>query len=145
MADHDERWILNHLIELCRDQELLLRYVASHVRHESARALFAEMAADRARFANDLLPHAQRLGGGDPAEHTTRGTLQRRWMEVRETLLGHSDDRVITEVERAEASALAMYEDALNTLLPPAAHDVVEQQSTQIRLAHARASAFLMH
>lgn len=145
MADHDERWILNHLIEACRDEELLLRYVAAQVRHAPAKTLFAEMAADRARFASDLLPHAQRLGGGDPAEHTTRGTLQRRWMELRETLLGHSDARVITEVERAEAAALAMYEDALTALLPPAARDVVEAQSSQIRMARERAHALLLH
>ena len=26
MADHNERWVLNHLIEMCRDEELALQY-----------------------------------------------------------------------------------------------------------------------
>ena len=60
-------------------------------------------------------------------------------------LLGYSDKRVMTEAERAEAFALAMYEEALNKLLPPSARDVVEEQSSQIRLAHDRAQAFLTH
>ena len=145
MADHDERWILNHLIEMCRDEEQLLRYAADHVEQASAKALFVELAADRARFANDLLPHAQRLGGGDAANSTTRGRLYRGWMALKDTVLGHSDKRVITDAERAEAFALARYEEALNKLLPPSARDVVEDQSSQIRRAHERAQAFLTH
>ena len=88
MADHDERWILNHLIEMCRDEELLLRYAADHVQQTSAKALFAELANERARFASDLLPHAQRLGGGDTANSTTRGALHRGWMALKDRCSG---------------------------------------------------------
>ena len=86
MADHNERWVLNHLIEMCKDEELALRYVADHVQDPSVRTLIAELASQRAQFAADLLPYAQRLGGAEAADGTTRGALYRRWMVLKDAL-----------------------------------------------------------
>ena len=145
MADHNERWVLNHLIEMSRDEELALRYAADHVQDPSVRALFAELASQRAQFAADLRPHAQRLGGAEAVDHTTRGALRRGWMALQETLIGHSDRRMITEAEHIENLAAAAYEKALDEMLPPTARDVIERQSAEIRLAHDRVRALLAH
>ena len=145
MADHNERWVLNHLIEMCRDEELALRYAADHVHDPSVKTLFVELASQRAQFAVDLLPYAQRLGGAEPADGTTRGALHRRWMALKDALIGHSDRRAITEAEHIEDLALATYEKALNEMLPPTARDVVERQSAEIRLAHDRVQTLLLH
>lgn len=41
MADRNERWVLNHLIPMCRDEELTLRHAADHVKDPSVKELFA--------------------------------------------------------------------------------------------------------
>jgi uncharacterized protein (TIGR02284 family) len=145
MADHNERWVLNHLIQMCRDEELTLRYAMDHVKDPSVKSLFMELAAQRAQFAQDLLPHAQRLGGADAADSTTLGSLRRRWMALRDTLVGSDDARMITQAEQAENMALATYEQALRDMLPPTTRDLVEQQWKQIQVAHGRVRAFLSH
>jgi uncharacterized protein (TIGR02284 family) len=145
MADHNERWVLNHLIQMCRDEELTLRYAVDHVKDPSMKALFMELAAQRAQFAEDLLPHAQRLGGAEPADSTAMGALRRGWLALQDKLVGSDDTRMITQAEHAENVALATYEDALRDILPPTARDLVERQWKQIQVAHDRVRAFLVH
>ena len=145
MADHDERWVLNHLIEMCRDEEQALRYAAGHVQDSSVKELFVELASQRAQFAADLLPYAQRLGGAETADGTTRGLLHRRWVAMKEALVGHSDKRLITDAEHIEALALATYKEALEDVVPPTAREVIERQSAEIRLTHDRVQALLSH
>ena len=145
MADHNERWIMNRLIEMCRDEELALQYAADHVKDPSARTLLMEFAARRAQFAADLLPHAQRLGGAEAADGTTRGALHRGWMALKNALSRSSDRAMLTEAEHSEDLALATYERALNEMLPPTARDLVERQCAEIRLAHDRVHSCLSH
>ena len=145
MADHNERWVLNQLIEMCRDEELALRYAADHVQDPSIKTLFVELASRRAQFAVDLLPYAQRLGGAETADGTTRGALHRRWMAIKDALAGHDDRREISEAEHGEDLTLTTFEKALDDILPPTARDVVERQSAEIRLAHERVRALLRH
>ena len=145
MADHNERWVLNHLIEMCRDEELALRYAADHVKDSSVKTLFVELASQRSQFAADLLPHAQRLGGAEAADGTTRGTLRRAWMGLKAALSRSSERAMITEAEHSEGLALATYENALGEMLPPTARDVIERQRAEIRLTRDRVRAFLPH
>jgi uncharacterized protein (TIGR02284 family) len=145
MADHNERWVLNQLIEMCRDEELALRYAADHVKNPSVKTLFTELASQRAQFAADLLPHAQRLGGAEAADGTTRGALHRGRMALKAALSRSGDRAMITEAEHSENLALATYENALDDMLPPTARDVVERQCAEIRLAHDRVRSFLSH
>ena len=62
MADHSERWVLNHLIEMCRDEELALKYAADHVKDPSVKKVFEELAAQRSGVR----------GGPSPARTTAR-------------------------------------------------------------------------
>jgi uncharacterized protein (TIGR02284 family) len=145
MADHDERWVLNHLIEICRDEELALRYAADHVKDPSVKALFVELASQRVQFAADLSPHAARLGGGQATDGTTRGALHRGWMAMKAALIGVGDKEMIAEAEHVEDLALATYVTALDDMLPPTARDLIERQCAEIRLAHDRVRSFLSH
>ena len=145
MADRNERWVLNHLIEMCRDEELALRYAANHIKDPSVKTLFVELASQRAQFAADLLPHAQRLGGAEAADGTTRGTLRRGWMALKAALGRSSDRAMITEAEHSEDSALAAYEKALDDMLPPTTRDMVERQRAEIFLAHEGVRSLLSH
>jgi uncharacterized protein (TIGR02284 family) len=145
MANHDERWVLNHLIEICRDEELALRYAADHVKDPSVKTLLVELASQRAQFAADLSPHAARFGGGQATDGTTRGALHRGWMAMKAALIGSGDKEMIAEAEHGEDLALATYETALDDMLPPTARDLVERQCAEIRLAQNRVRSFLSH
>ena len=145
MADHNERWVLNHLIEMCRDEGLTLRYAADHVKDPSVKTLFMELASQREQFAADLVPYAQRLGGPDAADSTTRGSLHRGWIALKAKLMGADDKQMITEAEHAEGLALTTYQNALNDLLPPTARELVERQCAEIRQTHDRVQRFLSH
>jgi uncharacterized protein (TIGR02284 family) len=143
MAERTERWVLNHLIETCRDGARGFRHAASHVGSVDLKALFEEIAAQRTQFAAELLPHAQRLGGANDTDGTIQGALHRGWMSMRDALEGSHDDGILAEAVRGEHAAVAAYKDALNGMLPPTTRDVIEQQSAQVRTSHDRIRARL--
>ena len=143
MSDHSERWVLNRLIEMCRDEEESLRYIADHVKDPTMKALLSGLAERRARFATDLVPHAQRLGGFEAHDGTTRGAWHRRWRSIRETWTKPDDRSLLAEAEQEEQRVLAMYGGALDQILPPGTRDLVETQANEIRRDQGQVQALL--
>ena len=143
MAERTERSVLNHLIETCKDGERGFRYAANHVRDPNIKALFLEIASEREKFATDLLPHAQRLGGPSDAEGTAAAALHRGWMTVKDALTGHDERAIVGEADRGEEAAEAAYKDAIDGMLPPTVRDLVERQYELVRHSHERVRAFL--
>lgn len=133
----NERIVLNHLIETCRDAEKGYRSAASLVSHPEMKALFTEAAEQRTRFAAELLPHAQRLGGADAHDGTGAAALHRRWMEIKGAVT-HDDHSVVTETSRGDEVTLHAYKDALEGMLPPTVRDLVERHYAEIRSTHER-------
>jgi len=133
MTDRSERAVLNHLIETCKDAERGFRHVAGHATNPTVKSLFLDIASQRARFAADLLPHAQRLGGAQEADGTAAGALHRTWMDLRHALSGDDQKAVIHEAERGEHFSLDVYKDALDGMLPPTVRDVVESQYAEVQ------------
>jgi uncharacterized protein (TIGR02284 family) len=128
MAERTERDVLHHLMEVCRDGEHGFRAAANHVNNAQLKTMFADLAAQRRQFAEELLPHLQRLGGLPDAEGTGAGSLHRGWMAFVDLVPGRHDHHIVTEAERGEQTALNAYEDALNGMLPPTVTDVIEAQ-----------------
>lgn len=128
-----ERDILNGLIEICRDGARGFQLAADHVDDPALKRLFADAAGQRERFAAELLPFAQRLGGESDTDGTARGTLHRRWMVLKDAISRHDERRVLDEALRGEAAAVGVYAEAITNLLPPNARPVVERQYEQIR------------
>ena len=143
MAERTERWVLNHLIETCRDGERGFRYAANHVTEPLVKALFLEIADQRERFVTELLPHAHRLGGATEGDGTVTGALHRGWMTIKDLVGSHHDTAIIREAERGEHAALMAYEDALNGMVPPATRDTIERQCADVRHTHSRIHGFL--
>jgi uncharacterized protein (TIGR02284 family) len=138
MAERSERDVLHHLIDLCRDGERGFRAAANHVIDPTLKSLFAELAAERQRFAEALQPHLQRLGGLPDADGTSAGTLHRQWMALKGYAPGNHDHHIVAEAERGEQVALDAYEDALNGMLPPTVMETVEMQRDAILKAVER-------
>ena len=119
---------LHHLIDVCENGELGFRTAADHVSNPKLKTLFTTLAAERAQFAEELLPHLQRLGGRNDPGGTSAGTLHRGWIGLKSLVPNHHDHAVVTEAERGERRAIDAYNDALSGMLPPTVIDLVEQQ-----------------
>jgi uncharacterized protein (TIGR02284 family) len=133
MTNRGERAVLNHLIETCKDAERGFRHVAEHATNPAVKSLFLDIASQRARFAADLLPHAQRLGGAGEAEGTAAGALHRTWIDLRHAISRDDQKAVVREAERGEHFSLGVYKEALDNMLPPTARDVVESQYAEVQ------------
>lgn len=144
MAERTEREVLHHLIDLCRDGERGFRAAADHVIDPTLKSLFTDLAAQRMRFAEALLPHLQRLGGPPDAEGTNAGMFHRQWMVLTGFVPGRHDHHIVGEAERGEHVALDAYEEALNGMLPPTVTELVESQREAILKAKERIRSFDM-
>ena len=133
MTDRSERAVLNHLIETCKDAERGFRHVAEHATDPALKSLFLDIASQRARFAADLLPHAQRLGGANAHDGTTAGALHRTWIDLRSAISRGDPVAAIHEAERGEHFSCGVYKNALDGMLPPTAREVVETQYAELR------------
>jgi uncharacterized protein (TIGR02284 family) len=132
MSDRTERAVLNHLIETCKDAERGFRHVAEHAADPMLKSLFLDIASQRARFAADLLPHAQRLGGASAHDGTAIGTLHRTWIDLRSAISRGDPVAAIQEAERGEHFSRDVYRDALESMLPPTARELVETQYAEL-------------
>ena len=138
MTERTEREVLHHLIEVCEDGERGFLAAADRVKDPGLKSLFTELAAERARFAADLVPHLQRLGGRTDRDGSSAGTLHRSWIGLKGLVPGHHDHAIVTEAARGEHAALDAYEDALNGMLPPTASGLIEAQREAMQKANDR-------
>ena len=145
MSEHNERWVLNRLIEMCRDEEESLRYLASGVRDPVRKLQLFSLADRRAQFAADLVPHAQRLGGWAPHDGTARAAWSRRWRTIRDAFRRQDDRARMTKAQHEEERILAMYGGALDRILPPGTRDLVERQEADVRRSHGQMKEYLTH
>ena len=138
MAERTERDVLHHLMEVCKDGERGFRAAANHVKDAKLKTLFADLAAQRRQFAQDLQPHLQRLGGLPDGQGTSAGSVHRGWMAFMDLVPGQHDHHIVTEAERGERAALDAYEEALNGMLPPTVTDLIEAQREAMAAATDR-------
>ena len=141
MADQSERAVLNHLIETCKDAERGFRHVAQHTADPVTKTLFLDMASQRARFASDLLPFAQRLGGANTHDGTTAGALHRTWIDLRSAMFRNVPAAIVHEAERGEAFSRGVYKHALDGMLPPTVRELVENQYAELEKTALRLRA----
>jgi uncharacterized protein (TIGR02284 family) len=137
MAERNEREVLHHLIEVCKDGERGFRTAAEHVDAPALKTLFADLSAQRKQFAEELEPHLHRLGGL-PDGGTNAGAMHRGWMLLRGFVPGRHDHAIVVEAARGEHAALNAYKEALNGMLPPTVTDLVEAQRDAIQGANER-------
>jgi uncharacterized protein (TIGR02284 family) len=142
MAQLSERTAVNHLIETCTDAARGFRSAADHVGDERLKALFERLAAQRERFAAELLPHAQRLGGDAPADGTRAAALHRGWIDIKSRITRHDDRAILAEATRGDGVTLHIFKDAIDGMLPPEVRDLAEVQYAQIQAEHDEIANF---
>lgn len=143
MAKQTERDRLNRLIETCRDAARGFELAAAHVEEEDLKAFFTEMAGQRWAFTEELVPHAQRLGGDAAGEGTAGAALHRAWMTVKDAM-SYDDDGILKEAVRGEATAANAYASAMQGVLPPEARPIVERHYELILVSQRRLDEFYL-
>jgi uncharacterized protein (TIGR02284 family) len=133
MSARTERDTLNALIETCRDGALGFRLAADHVSSRDLKEFFGDAARQRERFAAELLPYAQRLGGGQDGQGTALGTVHRGWMMFKDAMTKYDEDAIMVEAVRGENVAANTYAEAVMNVLPPDARPIIDKQYEQIR------------
>jgi uncharacterized protein (TIGR02284 family) len=135
MAERTERTVINHLIEVCRDAERGFRLAAAQVKTAETKRLFLRLADQRHAFAEELLPHAYRLGGATVPDGMNLAAAHRTWMQVRARLAADPEQAILEEAGRGEKFARFAYNEAVNDMLPPEARDTIEGQELGVRVA----------
>jgi uncharacterized protein (TIGR02284 family) len=143
MAERTERTALNTLIVTCKDAARGFTWAAEHLNNVKLKALFNELATMHMQYAEELIPHAQRLGGAAEAEGSMMAALHRAWMSIKDRVSGehNHDQTIVLEAERGQREALAVYAEALNGMLPPGIVDLIEAQHAGIKTALERLQA----
>ena len=143
MAEPTERVVLNRLIERCRDAERGFRLAAAEAEDPDLRQRLERLANERHRFAEQLLPHAYRLGGESTGHGSRLAALHRGWMLLRSDLAVTHDRALLEEAARGERFAAAAYDQAAHALMMPDARELVATQEVSVRATRDELDAAL--
>jgi uncharacterized protein (TIGR02284 family) len=103
---------------------------------------FQQMARERSEVASRLQAQVQALGGDPEDDSSFTAAAHRGFMDLKQAVMGDSDQAVIEEVERGEDYLKTKYEAALeDSELSPATRQIIEQAYQSVRKGHDTASA----
>ena len=103
---------------------------------------FRQMAGERSQVASQLQAQVRALGGDPEDDSSFTAAAHRGFMDLKQAVMGDSDEAVIEEVERGEDYLKTKYEAALqDDDLSPATRQVIEQAYQSVRKGHDTASA----
>ncbi len=106
------------------------------------RQFFQDMARERSQVATQLQAQVSALGGDPEDDSSFTAAAHRGFMDLKQAVMGDSDEAVIEEVERGEDYLKAKYEAALqDSELSPVTRQVIEQAYQSVRKGHDTASA----
>jgi uncharacterized protein (TIGR02284 family) len=128
---------LNDLIETLRDGQQGYRAAAEDVESAELKTLFTELSVERSSFASKLQALVVGLGASKrETAGSVAGALHRGWMNLKASLSTGDAHAILGECERGEASALALYDVALEDKdLSVILRETVELQREDIKAA----------
>jgi uncharacterized protein (TIGR02284 family) len=141
MSNDDIVDTLNDLIETCKDGEEGFRTCAEDIRNAELKTMFTTAAQRCAQAAQELQAEVSRLGGKPERKSSLSGSVHRRWVDIKQAIMGKDDAAVLAECERGEDVAKSSYQKALAKDLPPAIRAIVERQYQGVLQHHDRVRA----
>jgi len=140
--DETIRETLNNLIQVCLDSEQGYQQAAQLVRASDYGALFTQLAGQRHQFASELQGLVDLLGERPKTEGSVLGVVHRTWVDLRTALTQPSDEAILEECQRSEASAMTTYSAALQELLPANVREAIRRQYNALHDAYERLESF---
>jgi uncharacterized protein (TIGR02284 family) len=135
-------WILNGLIETCKDGQEGYRDAAERVKDQDYKSLFAELANQRQLYAAELQSLLDSLDLGAAESGSVAGALHRGWMNLKSLLTSGDEHALLEECERGEDAAVDQYREILDhDDLPANVRELVDRQFMGIKAAHDRIKA----
>ncbi len=93
-------------------------------------------AAQRSEFATELDREIRKLNETPKESGSTTGMIHRTWMNLKETMVGNSDEAVLEECIRGEKASVQEYEKTLqNRGFTPELQQVISNQKQSIETA----------
>jgi uncharacterized protein (TIGR02284 family) len=135
-------WILNGLIETCRDGQEGYRQAAERVKNQDYKSLFAELANQRQLYIGELQVMLDSLDEGAAESGSVAGAIHRGWMHLKALLTSGDEHAILEECERGEDEAVAQYREVLeHDDLPGNVRELLDRQFMGIQAAHDRVKA----
>ena len=137
MNNKDTISTLNGIIGTLKDGQEGYRVAAVDVQTHDLHVLFDRYSLQRAHFVGELQELIHSLGESDPTDTATvAGTAHRAWINLKAALTSKDDHAILSECERGEDHALAVYKKALEGELPANVRTIVQAQETAIHSIH---------
>lgn len=138
---HDVK-VLNTLIKTTIDSAKGFADAAGKDQHTQHSQFYGQMADERGQCAERLQAQVIALGGEPEDAGSFAGAAHRGFMDVKQAVMGDSDEAIVEEVERGEDYIKDKYETALQDgELSPETRQVIQQAYQSVRKGHDRASA----
>jgi uncharacterized protein (TIGR02284 family) len=129
---------VHDVISINRDAEQGYRGAAHAVNDPAMKEMFAEYAAQHARFATELQDAVKALGFEPIDPQGVGGMLHASWMSLKGIFTGHNVHAILVEAERGEDLAVRTYQIALSKTLTPEIAQVMQKQFAEMQAAHDR-------
>lgn len=101
----------------------------------------AARAQDCSTAATELQQLVTKLGGDPEQKASVSGALHRKWVDIKSSITGKSDEAILNECERGEDVALKSYKQTLEKDLPADVRAVVERQLQGVQRNHDQVKA----
>jgi uncharacterized protein (TIGR02284 family) len=138
MAQSEWLSTVEHLIEICREGEQGYRIASSRARSLDFKEFYEQQSSERRHFAEELGSALSRLT--ETRTHDSIiAALHRGWIGLQASL-GAGNQSILNSVLQGEQLTVQVYEDALNTPLPPQVENFVRTQAESIRRAYEQLS-----
>lgn len=132
---------LNSLIQTCKDGEVGFRTCAVDQLDPEIKASLMERSSTCSAAARELQNLVIQHGGTPEQSGSLSGTLHRRWVDIKSTVMGKDEKSILDECERGEDVAEHHYSNALAKDLPPLERAIIERQYQGVLKNHAAVRA----
>lgn len=130
---------LEHLATTAEDGAKGFAQAAEHVDDSGIAEIFAELGAERGRFAEELRAFvATRYQEVVTEEGSIKAAIHRGWIALKDALTGSDVHAVVAAAESGEDYALEQYNEAMEKPLPNDIAAVVSRQRAAVKAAHDR-------
>lgn len=124
---------LKDLSELLTDSQLGFGEAADRLNDQRLKNMMMKFGNGRAPMIEEIGNELARSGEGTPDEGTTKGSLHRKWIEIRDNIARSDDKNVLTECERGEEHLLERYDSVIDDdQIPHHIRDMLKEHRVMI-------------